>query len=88
MTGHGWVWRIDETGDPIGAPVELHDVSLKGVNRDGGYSFDALTITTAAHDPFGAPLELTGHDGPIPEHLRELFASNDVQVGGTEGDVE
>lgn len=67
MTGHGWVWPIDENGDPIGAPVEMHNVSLKGANRGSGY-------------PLRAPLELTGHDGPIPEHLRELFASNDVQV--------
>lgn len=41
MTGHGWVWPIDENGDPIGAPTELRDVKLLGATREGEIAFDA-----------------------------------------------
>lgn len=83
MTGHGWIWPVDDNGEAIGAPVEVHNVRLVGAPSGGAYPFN---VTTVAHDPFGAPLELTGHDGPIPEHLRELFTSDDVLIADPEHD--
>lgn len=65
MKVHGWMWPIDANGEAIGAPIELHDVDLRGVTVEGGIAFDSMLVPR--------PMDLIVYDGPIPEHLRQLF---------------